>query len=78
MACRVSAILGGEEEKEELVWMRWWWEMLSAGMRCDPKTAVGCGTFGHPNGERGKPGWMTPSLGREEGSWPFVSCFHTR
>ena len=35
------------------------------------KTAVGSGTFGHPHGERGKPGWMTPSLGREKGSWPF-------
>lgn len=35
------------------------------------KTAVGCGTFGHPHAEKGKPGWITASLGREEGRWPF-------
>lgn len=70
MVFRVSAVLGGKEEMKELccVGGRGWDKAQS-------ETAVGCGTFGHHHGERGKPGWITASLGREKGSWPFRVVF---
>lgn len=67
----MSATLGGREEMEELVWTRWRWGMLSAGMRCCLKLLLHVGPLVIPMGKEEKSGWMTPCLGREEGSWPF-------
>ena len=51
MACGVSATLGGREEMEELVWMRWRWEVLSAGMRCGLKLLLDVGPLVIPMGK---------------------------
>lgn len=51
MACRVSAILGGKEEIEELVQMRWQQGMISAGMRCGPKPLLDVGPVVIPMGK---------------------------
>lgn len=65
VACRGSAILGGKEETEELVWTCWRQGMLSAGMRCDPKPLLDVGPLVIPMGkEENQAGLHLPWAGK--------------